>query len=468
LEVSWENDVVAPARNRKRIVYICQQCSAQSVRWSGRCPECEAWNSLVEAIDEPTTAPTGSANGPSAPISLGVLRTRSVPRLLTEGSEFNRALGGGIVPGSLVLLGGDPGIGKSTLLLQVSADLALRYGPILYVSGEESADQIKLRADRLSVSTDRLLVLTETCLDDVLTQVDAASPAALVVDSIQTMYLRDTPSFAGSVGQVKECALALLRHAKTTQRPVFVVGHVTKEGAIAGPRVLEHIVDTVLYLEGDRFQSFRILRSVKNRFGSTNEVGVFEMRGEGLAEVTNPSEMLLEELPEDADGSAVAVTIEGTRPLLVEVQALTSPTNFGLPRRTATGVELSRLLMLTAVLSKRVGLGLSNQDIYVNVVGGFRISEPAADLSIATAIASSFRERPVDPKLALIGEVGLSGELRRVRELDRRLAEAANLGFRRCIVPRSATRDRMPRVAGLEIVPAESLAEALQRVWDAS
>jgi DNA repair protein RadA/Sms len=458
---------VAPPRNRKRVVFVCQQCSAQSVRWAGRCPECEAWYSMVEAIDEPSGPQPGSSQATSTPISLGALRTRSVPRLLADGNEFNRALGGGIVPGSLVLLGGDPGIGKSTLLLQVSADLAVRYGPVLYVSGEESADQIKLRADRLDVSTDRLLVLTETCLDDVLTQVDAAAPAAVVIDSIQTMYLRDTPSMAGSVGQVKECALALLRHAKTTGRPIFLVGHVTKEGTIAGPRVLEHIVDTVLYLEGDRFQSFRILRSVKNRFGSTNEVGVFEMRGEGLAEVANPSELLLEELPQDADGSAVAVTIEGTRALLIEVQALTSATNFGLPRRTSTGVELSRLHMLTAVLSKRVGLGLSNQDIYVNVVGGFRISEPAADLSIATAIASSFRERPVDPKLALIGEVGLSGELRRVRELDRRLAEAANLGFRRCIVPRWGTRERIPRIAGMEIVPAESLADALRRVWDA-
>jgi DNA repair protein RadA/Sms len=459
---------MAPPRNRKRIIYICQQCSAQSLRWSGRCPECQAWNSLVEAIDEPSETLQGPAENAATPISLGALRARSVPRLLAEGTEFNRALGGGIVPGSLVLLGGDPGIGKSTLLLQVSADLALKYGTVLYVSGEESADQIKLRGDRLDISTDRLLVLTETCIDDVLLQVEAVSPAAVVVDSIQTMYLRDTPSAAGSVGQVKECTLALLRYAKSTGRPMFLVGHVTKEGTIAGPRVLEHIVDTVLYLEGDRFQSFRILRSVKNRFGSTNEVGFFEMRGEGLAEVTNPSEALLEELPHDADGSAVAVMLEGTRPILIEVQALTSATSFGLPRRTSTGVEYARLLMLTAVLAKRVGLGLLNQDIYVNVVGGFRVSEPAADLAIATAIASSFRERPVDPKLALIGEVGLSGELRRVRELDRRLAEAANLGFRRCIVPRLASRERTPRVAGLEIVPAETLADALRRVWEAS
>jgi DNA repair protein RadA/Sms len=458
---------LAPPRGRKKVIYICQQCTAQSVRWAGKCPECGAWNSLLEAIDDgPTAAATSVGERAAPPVSLGSLRSRSIARLLAEGSEFNRALGGGIVPGSLTLLGGDPGIGKSTLLLQVSADLANRYGPVLYVSGEESTDQIKLRADRLGIAPDRLLVLTETCLDDVLAQIDEVAPAAVVVDSIQTMYLRETPSAAGSVGQVKECALALLRQAKTSNRPVFLVGHVTKEGAIAGPRVLEHIVDTVLYLEGDRFQSFRVLRSVKNRFGSTNEVGVFEMRGEGLTEVTNPSEVLLEELPVGADGSAVAVTLEGTRPLLVEVQALTSASSFGLPRRTSTGVEIGRLLMLTAVLSKRVGLSLGNQDIYVNVVGGFRIGEPAADLAVATAIASSFRERPVDPKLALVGEVGLSGELRRVRDLDRRISEAANLGFRRCIVPKSAARERLPRDPGLEVVSAGSLSEALGHVWE--
>jgi DNA repair protein RadA/Sms len=458
---------VAPPRTRKRVVYVCQQCSAQTIRWAGRCPECEAWNSLVETVDDAPAGPMASpGENPVTPVSLGALRARSVARLLAEGAEFNRALGGGIVPGSLILLGGDPGIGKSTLLLQVSADLALKYGTVLYVSGEESADQIKLRADRLDISTDRLLILTETCVDDVLLQVDAAAPAAIVIDSIQTMYLRDTPSTPGSVSQVKECTQTLLRYAKSCGRPVFLVGHVTKEGTIAGPRVLEHIVDTVLYLEGDRFQSFRLLRAVKNRFGSTNEVGVFEMRGEGLAEVLNPSEVLLEELPENADGSAVAVTIEGTRPILVEVQALTSPTSFGLPRRTSTGVEYTRLLMLTAVLAKRVGLGLSNQDIYVNVVGGYRISEPAADLAIAVAIASSFRERPIDPRLALVGEIGLSGELRRVRELERRLAEAANLGFQRCIIPRPAGRDRIPRVAGLEIVSVDSIASALRSVWE--
>jgi DNA repair protein RadA/Sms len=459
---------VAPPRHRNKVTYVCQQCSAQSVRWAGRCAECGAWNSLVETVEEPATPDGRSWTGTrAAAVSLGSLQAHSVQRLVLAGTELNRALGGGIVPGSLVLLGGDPGIGKSTLLLQASAEIAERFGPVLYVSGEESVEQIKLRADRLELAPDRLLVLSETCLDEVMSQVETAGPAAIVVDSIQTMFLQDVASAAGSVPQVKECALALLRLAKSSGRPIFIVGHVTKEGAIAGPRVLEHIVDTVLYLEGERFESFRVLRAVKNRFGSTNEVGVFEMRGEGMVEVRNPSEIMLAELPPDADGSAVGVTLEGTRPLLLEVQALTSTTSFGLPRRTATGVDMGRLLMLAAVLSKRVGLALGNQDIYVNVVGGFRINEPAADLAVATAIASSFRERPVDPKLALVGEIGLSGELRRVRELERRVAEAANLGFRRCVVPRSATRDRRRPVAaaGIELLPADTLAEALRLVW---
>jgi DNA repair protein RadA/Sms len=455
-----------PVRNRNKVIFICQQCSAQSVRWEGRCSECGAWNSLVETI-EPDASPSARPPNPTrtSPVSLAHLDSKRMSRWILEGNEFNRALGGGVVPGSLVLLGGDPGIGKSTLLLQMSGDVARKFGSILYVSGEESADQLKLRADRLGISSDRLLVLDETCLDDALNQIELHAPSAVVIDSIQTMYLQSVPSAPGSVSQVKECALALLRVAKTSGRPIFVVGHVTKDGAIAGPRTLEHIVDTVLYLEGDRFQSFRILRAVKNRFGSTNEVGVFEMRGEGLVEVANPSEILLEELPDGADGSAVAVTLEGTRPILVEVQALATTTNFGLPRRTATGVDLNRVLLLSAVLTKRVGLALGNQDLYVNVVGGFRITEPAADLAIATAIASSFRERPVDPKLALIGEVGLSGELRRVRDIERRVFEAASLGFRRCIVPRSATRDRALARAEVQLVGADSLTDALQKVW---
>ena len=456
---------MAPTRKPGKIFYVCQQCSAQSVRWAGRCSECGAWNSLVEAVEETPSAARGARGARKPAASLNSLHSGAFSRLVLEVGELNRALGGGIVPGSVVLLGGDPGIGKSTLLLQMSAEVAERFGPVLYVSGEESPEQIKLRADRLGISSDRLLVLFETSVDEILTQVEAAAPRLIIIDSIQTMYLEGVPSASGSVTQVKECAMTLLRHAKSTGRSIFLVGHVTKEGAIAGPRVLEHIVDTVLYLEGERFQSFRVLRAVKNRFGSTNEVGVFEMRGEGLAEVSNPSAVLLEELPANADGSAVAVTLEGTRPLMVEVQALTSTTSFGLPRRTATGVELGRLLMLTAVLTKRVGLGLSNQDIYVNVVGGFRIGEPAADLAVCAAITSSYKERAIDPNLALVGEVGLSGELRRVREVERRVAEAASLGFRRCILPKSALRERRFGHFDLELVPAETLGEALHLVW---
>jgi DNA repair protein RadA/Sms len=458
---------MASPKNRSKVVYVCQQCAAQSLKWAGRCSECGAWNSLVETVEEPSVASQRSWNLPrTSPVTLRALRSRTFDRIAVAGTEFNRALGGGIVPGALILLGGDPGIGKSTLLLQVSAEVAQLGGPVLYVSGEESAEQIKLRAERLGIDTDKLLVLAETCLDRIITEIDSLGPSMIIVDSIQTMYLEGIGSAAGSVTQVRECAMSLLRAAKVTQRPIFIVGHVTKEGAIAGPRILEHIVDTVLYLEGERFQSFRLLRAVKNRFGSTNEVGVFEMRGEGLSEVANPSELFLEELPTGADGSTVAVTLEGTRPLLVEVQALTSATSFGLPRRTATGVDMGRLLLLTAVLTKRVGVGLSNQDIYVNVVGGFRVSEPAADLATAVAIVSSYRERPVDPKLAMIGEVGLSGELRRVRDVERRLGEAARLGFRRCVVPKSSVRDRMVTHGGLDIVTADSLGEALERVWE--
>ena len=461
-----ESKTMPTPKKTPKAIYVCQQCTAQSVRWSGRCAECGAWNSLVETVEDAGPATERSWSGPpSNPVSLSSLQNQATRRLILGGGEFNRVLGGGIVPGALVLLGGDPGIGKSTLLLQVCAEVANQHGPVLYVSGEESADQIKLRAERLGISSDRLLVLGETRLDEVLGQVEATAPSLVVVDSIQTVYLDGVSSAAGSVSQVRECAMALLRIAKSTGRPIFIIGHVTKEGSIAGPRMLEHIVDTVLYLEGDRFQSYRLLRAVKNRFGSTNEVGVFEMRGDGMAEVSNPSELFLEEQLPDADGSAIAITLEGTRPLLVELQALTSTTNFGLPRRSATGIDLNRLLLLTAVLTKRVGLGLSNQDIYVNVVGGFRIGEPAADLAVAVAIASSFRERPVDPKLTMIGEIGLQGELRRVRDAERRLAEAARLGFQRCILPRNLSRDRALHKLGIELVPADTIGEALARVW---
>jgi DNA repair protein RadA/Sms len=396
---------------------------------------------------------------------------RSTPQRLTDVSadqfqrlpvpmvEFSRVLGGGVVPGSMILLGGDPGIGKSTLLLQVSAQMATNGRPVLYVSGEESPQQIRMRADRLGVAADDLFLLAETNLDRVIEQCYHLNPHAVVVDSIQTVYTEDLESTAGSITQVRECASRLMELAKSEAVPVFVVGHVTKEGNIAGPRVLEHIVDAVLYLEGERFHSYRLLRGVKNRFGSTNEVGVFEMTQQGLVEVTNPSEAFLAERLTAVPGSTVAVTLEGTRPLLVEVQALTSPTAFSVPRRTANGVDFNRLLLLTAVLSKRVGLPLGDQDVFVNVVGGLKIAEPAADLSIAVAIASSQQGIPVASDLAIIGEIGLSGELRSVTQVEKRINEAGKLGFKRILLPRSRRNgDGHPDV---ELIPTRSLGEAL-------
>jgi DNA repair protein RadA/Sms len=396
----------------------------------------------------------------SAPQRLPTVSADGLERLPLSMPEFSRVLGGGIVPGSLVLVGGDPGIGKSTLLLQIAALVGETSGDVLYVSGEESVQQLKMRADRLGITTDRLLLLTETHLETIISHIEQLRPCMAVVDSIQTMYLEDLTSAAGSVSQVRESAARLMHVAKGQGLPIFLVGHVTKAGAIAGPRVLEHIVDTVLYLEGDRFHAYRLLRSVKNRFGATAEVGVFEMGNEGLTEVANPSEAFLAERLPQAAGSAIAVTIEGTRPLLLEIQALASTTSFGLPRRTANGIDFNRLLLLVAVLTRRVGVRLSDQDVFVNVIGGLRVGEPAADLAVATAIASSFRNVPVAADMALVGEVGLSGELRSVSQLDRRLNEAAKLGFRRCLVPKSWRRG-VTADTDIEVLAARSLTEAL-------
>ena len=411
---------------------------------------------------------SGSGSSPSSvsgaqsnpPRRLVEVQADEVERIDVPLIEFSRVLGGGIVPGSLVLVGGDPGIGKSTLLLQVSALLADRGSTVLYVSGEESAQQIKMRARRLGLTPEALYVLTETNLLAIIDHMRQLQPLVMVVDSIQTVYLEELSSAAGSVSQVRECAAMLMRTAKAEGVSIFLVGHVTKAGAIAGPRVLEHIVDTVLYMEGDRFHSYRLLRSVKNRFGATSEVGVFEMKEEGLVQVTNPSAAFLEERLPNASGSAISVTMEGTRPIMVEIQALTSTTAFGLPRRTANGIDFNRLLLLVAVLSKRVGLHLSDQDVFVNVVGGLRVGEPAADLAVAVAIASSFRSKPVAADVVLVGEVGLSGELRSVGQVEARLSEASELGFKRCVLPRSLRRaigDKAP----LEVLAARSLAEAV-------
>ena len=457
--------------------YVCQQCGKVVPRQLGKCPQCGGWDTFVEEViqtqSEPAKTHLRGMNARSEPRRMGEIAGDAEERIPLPISEFARVLGGGVVPGSIVLVGGDPGIGKSTLLLQMALEMAgtkeTAGQKVLYVSGEESERQIKMRALRLSrlsaenndhTFSDELLLLTETNLDIVLEHVQAVKPDLLIVDSIQTVYLPDMTSTAGSVSQVRECANRLREVAKTTGMAVFLVGHVTKEGVIAGPRVLEHIVDTVLYLEGDRFQSYRLLRSVKNRFGATAEVGVFEMRDRGMVEVLNPSEAFLAERMVNAPGSAIAVTMEGTRPLLVEIQGLTSPSNLGNPRRTPNGVDFNRLLLTTAVLTRRLGMRLAEQDVFVNVIGGLQVSEPAADLSIAAAIASSLKDVPVKADTVFIGEVGLSGELRWVGQMNTRLREAAKLGFRTAIIPRRVRPgEALPQ--GIEIKEARSLREAL-------
>ncbi len=458
--------------------FVCQQCGRVTLRQMGRCPQCGTYNSMVEQIvAEPRK---GDDRRPAGAITSAPKRLRQIEgdveaRLPLPLEEFARVLGGGIVPGSLVLVGGDPGIGKSTLLAQMAMLIADESGPVLYVSGEESERQIKMRALRLAQGDDQrdveathasplpenLFLVNETNLDLILEHIQSVKPRVVVIDSIQTTYLQGLTSAAGSVSQVRECAARLQGVAKASGIAIFLIGHVTKEGTLAGPRVLEHIVDTVLQLEGDRYQAYRLLRAVKNRFGATSEVGVFEMAGSGMLEVRNPSEAFLAERMINAPGSAIAVTMEGTRPLLVEIQGLTSVTTFGNPRRTPNGIDYYRLLLITAVLSKRVGLRLADQDVFVNVVGGLKISEPAADLAVAAALTSSVKDRPAIADCALIGEIGLSGELRAVSYLPQRLREAKQLGFRTVIVPQSVRRgEAWPE--GLTVVQARSLREALE------
>jgi DNA repair protein RadA/Sms len=419
---------------------------------------------MVEQLVEPESPAKARKMGSgidSRPVRLREVESDGFERLTLPMVEFSRVLGGGLVPGSIILVGGDPGIGKSTLLLEIAGRIANLHGPVLYISGEESARQIKMRADRLRLEAEDLFLVTETGLHSILEHIATVKPVLAIIDSIQTTYDENLTSSAGSVSQVRESAARLQAAAKQTGVVVVLVGHVTKEGAIAGPRVLEHIVDTVLYLEGDPFHRYRLLRSVKNRFGATSEVGVFEMAEQGMVEVPNPSEAFLAERQANAPGSAIAVTLEGTRPLLVEVQALASSTTFTNPRRTANGVDYNRLLLLTAVLTRRVHLPLSDKDIFVNIIGGLQISEPAVDLGVALAIASSIRDKPVHADLAAFGEIGLSGELRAVSQLEPRLKEAAKLGFRRCVVPR--TRQLKPEIipAGLEIIGCRTLFEAI-------
>ncbi len=449
--------------------YVCQQCGRVSASYMGKCPQCGSFNSMVEEIvHEEPIAKKGAVRGltgRSQPRPIGEVSGEAEDRIPLPIGEFARVLGGGIVPGSIILVGGDPGIGKSTLMLQMAMEMG-KSQRVLYASGEESERQIKMRGGRLAGSRagsmpEALFLVTETNLEAILNHVREVKPNLLIVDSIQTTYLSELDSSAGSVSQVRECASQLRELAKSSGITVFVVGHVTKEGNIAGPRVLEHIVDTVLYLEGDRFQAYRLLRSVKNRFGATSEVGVFEMREGGLIEVTNPSEAFLAERMVNAAGSAIAVTMEGTRPILVEVQGLTSPTQFGNARRTPNGVDFNRLLLITAVLTRRLGLKLAEQDIFVNVVGGIQIEEPAADLAVAAAIASSWRDAPVRADAVLIGEIGLAGELRMPGQMAPRLREAQKLGFKTAIVPKAIRKgEAYPK--GIEVVEVRSVEQALQ------
>jgi len=450
---------------KARTSWICQNCGRTTPRFMGRCPGCGEWNSMVETVLEAERIP--AARGSvihSEPRRLAEIATDGQERYPLPMKEFARVLGGGVVPGSLTLVGGDPGIGKSTLLLQASALMAQTTAhPVLYVSGEESARQIRMRADRLRIETDHLFVVTETDLGAILHHAEQIAPKVVVVDSIQTVTSEDLSSSAGSISQVRRTASLLREWAKSSGVAVFLVGHVTKQGSIAGPKTLEHIVDTVLYLEGERFHAYRLLRSVKNRFGATSEVGVFEMREAGMVEVANPSEVFLAERMVNAPGSAIAVTMEGTRPLMVEIQALASHTAFGHPRRTANGIDFNRLLLISAVLSRRAGMRLFEQDIFANVVGGLQVGEPAADLAIAVAIASSVRDRPVKADLTVIGEIGLSGEVRTVSHTAQRLHEAARLGFKGCLLPRSRRRDDEPAIEGIEAIPVRSVAEAVQK-----
>ncbi len=449
--------------------FVCRSCGYESAKWLGKCPSCSNWNTMDEIAAAPpaksayskpsAAAPTQDA---AVPKKLEEIGCETDSRIKTGNSELDRVLGGGIVIGSMVLVGGDPGIGKSTLLLQICDYLGKEH-KVLYISGEESASQIKIRADRLKTRTDNLMILSETNLDNILYHATDISPAVVIIDSIQTVFKPDVPSAPGSVGQVREATHFLMRLAKENNIAVFIVGHVTKDGNIAGPKILEHMVDCVLYFEGDRYQSYRILRTVKNRFGSTNEIGVFEMKDDGLALVENPSEMLISGRPKDAPGSTVVCTLEGTRPVLAEVQALSSPTGFNMARRTATGMDYNRAVMLIAVLEKKLGYTMQNQDVYINVVGGIKINETATDLAVILAIASNYKNFVIDHDTIVFGEVGLTGEVRAVSYIDRRISEAKKLGFKKCLVP-MANMKSVKSIKGIEIIGISTVWEAIDKI----
>ncbi len=468
-----------------KTIFQCQSCGYASPKWLGKCPDCGAWNSFSEERQSPKALKSPGAFGgvaeaqPLTAITGGRERRNSVGI-----QEFDRVLGGGLVDGAIILIGGDPGIGKSTLILQALAKIASqpeqpsakgrivkpelktqnpKFKTVLYVSGEESPEQIKLRAERLSINAETIILLPETLVENIIITAGELNPAVMVIDSIQTIFTGDLTSAPGSVGQIRESAAKLMLFAKKSGIPVFLIGHVTKEGAIAGPRVLEHLVDTVLYFEGDRGHPYRILRTVKNRFGSTNEIGVFEMTDSGLSEINNPSELFLSERPLNVSGSTVIASMEGTRPLLVEIQALVAPTTFGMPRRTSMGVDYNRVNILVAVLEKKVGMNLGGMDIFINIVGGLKVIEPASDLGIVAAIASSFREIPIDSKTFLFGEVGLSGEVRAVAQGETRLKEASKIGFKKAIIPKG-NMERLKTDLGLTIIGVKNVEEAMEHI----
>ncbi len=445
---------------KNKTVFFCKECGFESAKWLGQCPACKSWDTFVdEPVVKKGSKPAGGIRSYREPVLISNVKTEEQLRLCSGIGELDRVLGGGIVRGSLVLVGGDPGIGKSTLLLQMCREIAAQQKKILYISGEESLSQIKMRAERLGVFGGELLLLCETDLDMVEEVIQKHTPDIVIIDSIQTMFKEEVSAAPGSVSQVREATAALMRIAKDSGITIFIIGHVTKEGVVAGPRVLEHMVDTVLYFEGDNYASYRVLRAVKNRFGSTNEIGVFEMQGSGLAEVKNPSEFMLKGRPEGEAGSVVAASIEGTRPILVEVQALVCRTNFNMPRRTAAGTDYNRVNLLMAVLEKRAGIQLSDCDAYVNVAGGMRITEPALDLAVVTAILSSYKNVALDNKTILFGEVGLTGEIRAVNMAEQRVAEAAKMGFELCILPQ-ANKEHI-KGKGIRLIGVRNISEVL-------
>ncbi|MGQ7384122.1 DNA repair protein RadA [Streptococcus suis] len=451
---------------KKKTTFVCQSCEYHSPKYLGRCPNCGSWSSFVEEVEvaEVKNERVSLTGEKTRPMKLNEVSSIQVARTKTDMEEFNRVLGGGVVPGSLVLIGGDPGIGKSTLLLQVSTQLST-IGTVLYVSGEESAQQIKLRAKRLGDIDSEFYLYAETNMQSIRTEIEKIKPDFLIIDSIQTIMSPDISSVQGSVSQVREVTNELMQIAKTNNIATFIVGHMTKEGTLAGPRTLEHMVDTVLYFEGERQHTFRILRAVKNRFGSTNEIGIFEMQSQGLVEVLNPSEVFLEERLDGATGSAIVVTMEGTRPILAEVQALVTPTMFGNAKRTTTGLDFNRASLIMAVLEKRAGLLLQNQDAYLKSAGGVKLDEPAIDLAVAVALASSYKDKPTNPQECFIGEIGLTGEIRRVNRIEQRINEAAKLGFTKVYAPKnSLTGIKVPKE--ITVVGVTTIGEVLQKVFN--